>query len=325
MLCLLCHNDSWYRSPGWRSCIPGYATITARAESIARQLAAQYQSVVPDCDFDKFVAAASEPGPEDTYKSHSLVLTAEWNRLRDQHGESGVDQFNAMLMCQAMMHSVDRMESDAMPELLKEEYVRNYVRILDRIESAMGSDLHLSTDLVAKDLGLCTLRLFAAGYAVVETIWSVARRHIFLGGARQFAEFGSLYFLRFRASGPFLGNHVHPELTSLFTPEGRIHMLRVIATIMNWRPVYKALIGSAWFYDPVVGKISPNLAYVRNYMAENGALFFRGSADHSKNAFMSSKRRRMWERGEYQPRHYMVVWPRNSLVAWMHREYPPRA
>lgn len=305
--------------------IPDYATISARADSIARQLAAQNHDVASDCDFDKFIAAASEPGPEGTYRSHSPVLTAEWDRLRDRHGDSGVDQFNAILMCRAIVHSVHRMESHDLPEPVRAEYAGHYVRILDRTESAMGSDLNLSADLVAKDLGLCTQRLFAAGYAVVETAWSMPRRHILLGGARQFVDFGSLFFLRFRGKGPFLNGHFHPECTSLFTPEGRIHMLKVIAMISEWRPVYKALIGDAWYYDPVVAEISPHLAFVRNYLEENGALFFRGPPDPSENAFMSSKRRRMWERGEYQPRRYMMVWPRDSLVAWYHRDDPPRA
>jgi hypothetical protein len=284
----------------------------------------KHQDVAADCDFDAFIAAARDPGPVDTYRSHSPVLTAEWQRLRDRHGESGVDQFNAMLMCRAIAHSVDRMESLEMPELLKEEYVRNYERILDRTESATGAALHLSTDLVAKDLGLCTQRLFAAGYAIIEIRHSMAKRNATMAGVRQFVDFLSLYYLKFGGKGPFLSNHFHPELASLFTKEGRIHSFRLIATIMDWHPVHKALIGSAWFYDPVLEDISPNLTYVRDYPEKNGALFFRGAPDHSGTALVSSKRRDLYDRGEYQPRKYLMVWPRDTLVEWLHREFPSR-
>jgi hypothetical protein len=219
-----------------------------------------------------------------------------------------------------MVQSIARMNRHPIPQTLVDEYLRHYTRILQRIESVTNSELHLSDDLLAKDLGLCTQRLFAAGYAVVETKWSMARRHAFLGGAGQLARFGGLYYLRWRGRGPFLSNHFHPECSEQFTPEGRIHMLKVVAAIMQWRPEFKALIGSAWFYDPVIARISPNLAYVRNYLEENGASFFRGPVDNSGNAFVSSKRRKMWERGEYQPRRYLMVWPRKSLLAWSRRE-----
>ncbi len=284
----------------------------------------RHRDVVSGCDFDKLIAAASEPGPEDTYKSHSPVLKAELDRLMDRHGESGVDQFNAVLMCRCIVHSANRMESVTMPALLKAEYVRSYVRILDRTESTMGSDLHLSTDLVDKDIGLCAQRLYPASWAVIEARQTMARRYILLGGLGQFVRFGSLYYLRFRGTGPFLFNHFHPEGTSLFTPEGRIDMLKVVAAIMEWRPEYKALMGVSWYYDPVVAEISPHLAYVRSYLQENGASFFRGPPDRSKNALLSSTRRRMWERGEYQPRKYLMVWTRDSLVAWMQRKHPRR-
>lgn len=279
--------------------------------------------MVADCDFGTIIAAAREPGPEDTYRSHSPVLTAEWQRLRERHGESGVDQFNAVLMCRAIAHSADQMESLEMPELLKEEYVPNYERILDRTESATEAELHLSADLLAKDLGLCTRRLLVASYAIVEVRHAMAKRNATMGGVRQFVDFLSLYYLKFGGKGPFLSNHFHPELPHLFTPEGRIHSFRLIATIMDWQPVHKALIGTAWFYDPALAKISPNLDYVLELPAKNGALFFRGAPDHSGNALVSSRRRDLYDRGEYQPRKYLMVWPRDALVDWLHREFPP--
>ncbi len=225
-----------------------------------------------------------------------------------------------MLMCHAIARSVERIQSDAMPDLLKQEYIRNYDRILQRTESALSSDLHLSNDIVSKDLGVCTQRLFAAGYTVVETKWTLSRRHCVLGGARQFVGFGGLYYLRFLGRGPFLGSHFHPEWRELFTPEGRIRMFKSIAAIMEWRPEYKALVGNAWYHDPVVGQISPHLAYVREYPERNGALFFRSTPDLDGNALMSSTRRRLCEQGEYEPRKYLMVWPRKALVAWSHRE-----
>jgi hypothetical protein len=90
---------------------------------------------------------------------------------------------------------------------------------------------------------------------------------------------------------------------------------------MEWRPAFKAVIGNAWYYDPVVAKISPHLAYVQNYPVQHGASFFRGPPDRSGNALMSSRRQRMYDQGEYHPRKYLMVWTRDSLVDWLHREF----
>jgi hypothetical protein len=320
-LSLAAHTWLVSRCSFWRISIPDYATISSRAEAIAERLVMRNHDVVSDCDFEQCIVAASEPGPKDSYRSHAPALTAQWKKLRDEHGKAGLDEFNNMLMCRAILRTLDSMESQDMPELLKQEYARNYVRILDRAEASMNSDNQLSDDLVAKDLGLCTQRLFPAGYCVVEIRSSMARRSALLGGARQFLDFCNIYYLRFGGRGPFLSNHFHPEWTHLFSNEGRIHMFKVVATIMEWRPTFKAIVGSAWFYDPVVAKISPHLAFVRDYPEQHGATFFRGPPDRSGNALVSSRRQRMCDRGEYHPRKYVMVWTRDSLVDWLHREF----
>lgn len=230
-----------------------------------------------------------------------------------------------MLMCRAIANSASHLQSDAMPALLKEEYLANYERILNRVESNIDANLHLSDDVLAKDLGLCTRRLFATGYAIVEIRHSMARRTAMLGGLRQFVTYLSMYYLSFYGKGPFLSNHFHPELSSLFTPEGRIHHFRLVATIMEWRPEFKALVGTAWFYDPELVEISPHLTYIREYPESNGAKFFRETLDLSGNALTSSKRRELHERGAYQPRSYKMVWKRDSMLSWLHREFPSQA
>lgn len=302
--------------------ISDFKRIADRAEACAARLTEQFPDIALGCDPDALVAAASEPGPEDTYRSFSPVLTAQWQEIRENFGEIGVNRFNRMLLCWAIATSAGRMSQSDMPEILKQEYEPNYVRILDRTESTVEDETPLSDDLLAKDLGLAAQRLFAAGYAIVERRWSMANRFAVLGGVRQFFHYTSMYYLGFRGSGPFLSNHFHPELAKLFTREGRIHSFRLIAEIMRWQPAHKALIGSAWFYDPVLAEISPNLFYVREYPEENGAEFFRGKADHSGNALVSSRRRQLYEEGKYHPRKYLMVWRRKSMLAWLDREFP---
>lgn len=304
----------------WRISIPDFATISSRAESVAERLVTRNHDLVPDCDFERCLVAATEPGPVDSYRSHAPALSAQWKKLASKHGKSGVDKFNDILMCQAIVRSLDSMESQDMPELVKQEYARNYVRILDRTEAAIESGSQLSNDVLAKDLGLCTKRLLPAGYCIVEIRSSMSRRSALLGGARQFLDFCKIYYLQFGGRGPFLSNHFHPEWTDLFSNEGRIQMFKVVATIMEWRPAFKALIGSAWFYDPVVATISPHLDFVRNYPEQHGAFFFRGPPDRSGSALMSSRRQRMCDRGEYVPRKYVMVWTRDSILAWARRE-----
>ena len=85
---------------------------------------------------------------------------------------------------------------------------------------------------------------------------------------------------------------------------------------MEWQPALKALVGNAWFYDPVVAEISPQMAYVRAFPEACGARFFRGPLDNSRSALTSPKRRRLFEEGRYRPRRYFMIWPRRELLAW---------
>jgi hypothetical protein len=127
---------------------------------------------------------------------------------------------------------------------------------------------------------------------------------------------------------PLIANHVHPEMTDRFDPAGREACYRLVCALLGHWPDSAGLVGTSWYYDRVVGDISPHLAYLRKVPAERGALFLDVGAPAEARAdavFRSERRRARVEDGTYKPRTVMMVWPRQALLAHLPRQPATRA
>jgi hypothetical protein len=79
----------------------------------------------------------------------------------------------------------------------------------------------------------------------------------------------------------------------------------------------KGVFGASWFRDPRLKNISPNLFYLYQIPAENGAVLFHIGEDPTGNAFTKSKTRLdLYIEGKFRPQNYLMVWPRNELIRW---------
>ena len=79
----------------------------------------------------------------------------------------------------------------------------------------------------------------------------------------------------------------------------------------------KGLARTSWYFDPKIKMISPHLSYLQELPLKNGAHLFYVGADHSGSALEKSKSRLMlYNKGDYTPMNYLLVWPRDALLAW---------
>jgi hypothetical protein len=84
----------------------------------------------------------------------------------------------------------------------------------------------------------------------------------------------------------------------------------------------KGLAGTAWFYDPHLERVSPNLAYLRRRREVGGGWTFKygTTPDVAAQALSRSPTwRRLAAQGQYVPTSYYVVWPRRDLLTWAER------
>lgn len=92
-----------------------------------------------------------------------------------------------------------------------------------------------------------------------------------------------------------------------------------ISEFLRSRPDVKGVFNANWYYDPNVGKISPNLAYLSEFASTNGAMLVKLAPDQSAIGDATSKsktRREKYKQGEYLPTRYARFWPSEKILMW---------
>lgn len=147
-------------------------------------------------------------------------------------------------------------------------------------------------------------------------------RFLSTGGPRQLV--GLLAYLIFKIRGykPFYTLHINYRFSGWSSAETDKCYLR-IAELLERNPKMKGIFGHAWLFDPKLSEISPELAFLRQTLVQNGARIFRLGATRRALAYAtrwSLKRRKLYEEGKYIPTEYMVIWPRKELLDWAKKE-----
>ena len=117
---------------------------------------------------------------------------------------------------------------------------------------------------------------------------------------------------------PFFTQHVAPHRMKLFTPAQRERFLRTTAALLARRTDIRGLISTAWYNDPAMATVSPQLAYLGEGWKRWGQGIFRigTSAEVTEGATAYSfERRRLVDSGSYVPTAYLGVALRRQLLA----------
>lgn len=97
----------------------------------------------------------------------------------------------------------------------------------------------------------------------------------------------------------------------------------MVADLLKIKKYVKGVIGLTWLYDPKLKEISPELAYLREMVEENGASLFLVGTNQAtiENATrLSPKRRELYMAEDYIPTSYIYVWPRKKIIEWAEKE-----
>jgi hypothetical protein len=220
----------------------------------------------------------------------------------------------AALEAALMQAALDRLDAvDALPPRLRHHHLRHLARIAEQ-----AAPCRLDADSYRKDLGLATLRLFAAGNQVVD-LRSGVPRSVLLRGSWWQAPAKLLAMLRLGGFKPYAQIHMHPLCRKPFDAETRAETYRSCAELLAWRRDSLGLLAGSWFYDPALAAVSPHLAYLHQVPKAGGAQFFFAA---DRGGFVewalssSATRRAAHAAGRYQPRSYLLVWGRQALTRW---------
>ena len=126
-------------------------------------------------------------------------------------------------------------------------------------------------------------------------------------------------YVRAGGWGRWLQIHTESRDLGAFDAAGWDDCYRRIAAVLERRPALRGVMGSSWFYDPPLRRISPRLAYLQDRPLQNGAfLIHQGTSPlYTERAVQTSPTRRaLVEAGTYTPRSWILAWPRAGLIRW---------
>lgn len=265
-----------------------------------------------------FASAYAAVGPMQGYHqlpAAAAAIAADWR------GRGCLAAGLEAALMQAALDNLPRVA--ALPPRLQHHHLRHFARIAEQ-----PPPCELEADGFRKDLGLATLRLYAAGNQVADPRSGVPRSVLTRTGV--LAALPKLYaMLRIGGFKPFLQIHMHPLCRKPFDAETRAETYRCCAELLDLLPGQQlGMLAGSWFYDPALAAVSPHLAYLHQVPKAGGAHFFF-SAD--RGGFVewalssSATRREAHAAGRYQPRSYLLIWGRQALQRWAqaHPGLPP--
>ena len=110
--------------------------------------------------------------------------------------------------------------------------------------------------------------------------------------------------LRLGGRGPLFRMHLDSRHVEELNLLGRNQCFARIAELLEAMPGVRGLVGTSWFYDPQLERISPHLHYLRKVPMDGGA-FLRidgpGEIHTQRATARSETRRRLYEEGKYSP------------------------
>jgi hypothetical protein len=249
------------------------------------------------------------------------AVRAALDSLRARGGQPLVAAFHRAVLLSAM--AATRPTLRAHPTW--SESLALWDEAMGRIRATLGkrsdADLDYPSDLWAKDIALASGRLWHAGAVLIEPRMGLSRRLLLEGGLPTLFR-GAMTLVAMSGHYPLYEMHTANHTFPYFRPEGWAESYRRIARAFARDREAKGAFCSVWFFDPALQRISPNLAYLRQFPLERGAVFLkiRTTEDGRQSALLNSPpRRALHEAGEYDPQEYLMIWPRRAMLAWLSR------
>jgi hypothetical protein len=290
-----------------------------KAARLREELLAQHGGAFETLRVETLISLLDATPSEKPY--HFLTDRTEdlLSGIRREHGETGFELLQKLALLRLIETFSSRAVGKRYTDAIRECFGRSYDRIIRSIEDPSFSHYRTVNDILLKDLALCRQKMFPAGAQVVEPASAFHRALLYRGGVRQALQVIQLLLVTGGNRG-WYQNHTHLSELEEFNPEGRDRFYLRIADMLAVNPDAKGMWGGSWFYDPELERVSPRLVYLRERPQANGAFVFYSNVDLKGGALSKSKsRRELYERGEYLPKAYALIWPRRRMIAWAAR------
>jgi hypothetical protein len=290
--------------------------VNIAVDSLRDSIRRQNASLLARFDPDACIRLFDQVAKEKRYDHVPAPVRAMWSAIRAEFGDDGFEAFQKLTLLRLIETFEARVGTRRYTDAIRERFAVSFRRIAASIADPGFVEYRTENDILLKDLGLGRQRLFPAGHRVLEPDGGFQRAIMFRKGIAQ--ALGVLKMLWETGSNDGW-YQVHTHLSELddFTAEGQVRCFLRVADMLAINPEVRGMCAGSWYFDPRLSVVSPRLAYLRTLPQDNGAYMFYSSLSLTGGALAKSDtRRKAYERGEYIPKSYVMVWPRRRIIAW---------
>ena len=285
----------------------------ATLRDVAQALETFGQGRRPHADFSGVLKAATAAPVEEARR-----LLSQLGRMgKEEKQEGGAALLNRAVFTEILSRGIER--KDLFPNLVgaQELWADRALTLLEDVRVS-GAFPSLQDDAgIVESLVLLGKYLPVGIYHAVLT--GVPRSLLLSVEWADRLRVASYVAVEFRGFKPVIDIHL-PQLRARRLLEADyVETHRRLAWLLGHNPKIRGLYNSAWYYDPEVGKISPNLGFLSAFASAHGAILVSLGSDSSSvqdATWKSARRRAAYEAGTYVPTRYARLWSRRRILAW---------
>ncbi len=288
--------------------------LLSRVDALQPHLAGELEQVLQTFPLAGYVQHMDNHSEIGKYQLRSADFVQAYQAVADQYPQQAAG-YQALAMTEIVRASAARLAKLQITDDIRALTLDNLSRILNNIAGKDYDYMVLGDDQFDKDLACASLRLVCAGAQKIHRVrlpnYTIKRHPLkWLSAVREVGLNGVLYEIHTDSNDPYL--------MSEFNEDGWIACYRRIAEQFKLDEV-QGITGTSWFFDPKLAAISPRLAYLRNIIVDNGGISINAGSNESsiESATRTSPtRRELYNKGEYLPTAYTLIWPRAAMLEW---------
>ena len=287
--------------------------------ALQNRLSLSAKNLLNQYPISHYVSCLDAIPPYSSYHYVSSDIQQICSQISTGWNEQTLDTYHRLLLIHLIEGFERRPKLVAIPSSIMELYEMEFKRIVKELGSNPCGFYLFPNQSFCKDLALCRLLFVPIGSQAVEAASGISRGLLLKGGLKQFFKGLKFFLLHTKGFKPFFQIHLDSRKGEDFNASERTHCYFRIAELLRMNPQVKGLFGGSWFYDPKIERISPRLAYLRRYPEAFGATtFYNGSNEQDLTHALtkSPTRRQYYEKGQYLPANYILVWPRQNIINW---------
>ena len=242
--------------------------------------------------------------------------------LVGRYGIRGRGVFAAALVSTLALRRAEALRDSSLPPSVLEIIPAAYERLIRNLGAMNPAEYWLGDDGFLKDLRFAAGLTVPCGAQDVDLYARVTARSL-IRAALAFGESRNALKVLRLGLAPWFRIHTDSRYLDEFDESGWERCYRRIAEMLARSPGARGMVGTSWFYDAQVRKVSPRLSYLQREPLVHGAILLcHGSStvDTERAIAKSATRRQLYEAGTYVPVCYSLLWPRRSLMAWAEQQ-----